>query len=454
MSMSNIAYSTDYIVETASLTYCKIGIDNTQFVDSTYTKPKEELVFVQAGVRLEELHLALQKANLALPHTCFPNGMHFVGATLTGSHGSKIKLGGMDDYVRAIHIVTDTGHYLLQRESNKVVTEAYASYLGNATLVSNDKLFNAAVISFGAFGIVHGMLLAVEPMYRMEMEVKKYDYDDVKDVFSSLDMTKLGLKSNELPYHIMFSVNAYLPNAKGVTVQTYNKIESTDARFATSSLQVSNSGNFNDKKTRMLTISLLRILRLPKRLLFAMVIRAGLNSALSTSMNGDIHTPYNAHSFDGATTRDPPFYIGRYIEIEVFVSSDDATRVIELYRKTLNINPIFTFIGLRYFSSSEATLAMGRFKPYTAAIATFSYETFPGTLNGFQRIFDALEASGISYAYHWGKRYPIQKKWIAAQYGDNLVEWLEQRDEFLSPEGKEMFSNQQLTNMGLHVPSI
>jgi hypothetical protein len=287
----------------------------------------------------------------------------------------------------------------------------------------------------------------------MEMEVKKYDYDDVKDVFSSLDMTKLGLKSinnEELPYHLMFTVNPYLPNAKGVTVQTFRKIESNANKMA--SLPILNSGSFNDKKTRMLTISLLRIMKLPRRLLFGFVLRIGMNTALSTSMTGDIRTAYNANSFLGSNTRKAPFFIAGYTEIEVFVSSDDATRVIELYRKVLNKDPVFTFLGLRYFSSTQATLAMGRFKPYTAAIATFSYQNSPGTYFGFQKIFEALEASNIPHVYHWGKRFPKESNWVAAQYGDSLVEWLEQRDEFLTPEGKDMFSNKQLIDMGLHVP--
>ena len=64
-----------------------------------------------------------------------------------------------------------------------------------------------------------------------------------------------------------------------------------------------------------------------------------------------------------------------------------------------------------------------------------------------------MATSDIPYAYHWGKRYPVQRDWVADQYGDALLDWLAQRDGFLNHDGKNMFSNEHMVHLGLHVPS-
>ena len=446
MSMNNIAYTTDYIVDTTALTYCKIGIDDAEHVHSNYTKPKEQLVFVQAGVRLKELHFWLQDAGLALPTYCYPDGVHLVGATLTGSHGSKLKLGSMDDNVKAIHLITNEGHYLVQRESDLIVTESYAAFLGMGTLISDDDLFNAAVVSFGAFGIVHGLLVEVEPLYQLEMEIKRYNYDDISDVLSSLEWAKLGLESiveNEVPYHLAFAINPFWRNSMGVYVQVYKKIVpfSSNGAGAGAGAGVGvdhqqGSSTPDERVPRIVAVSILTVFRLPEKIVYGFLLMLILDSVYSHSFNGTVRSPHNSNTFAGSDTRTAPFWAPQSFEVEIMVSSDDATKTVDLLLSILDNNPFFTDLALRYVSPTPATLGMCRFGPYTASISLASTTIFPTTENGFQKVFDAMATSDIPYAYHWGKRYPVQRDWVADQYGDALLDWLAQRDGFLNHDGK------------------
>jgi hypothetical protein len=62
----------------------------------------------------------------------------------------------------------------LKRPSRQVqgAEASYAESLGNAALVSDDDLFNAAVVSFRSFGLMHGLLIEVEPIYMLKLYVR------------------------------------------------------------------------------------------------------------------------------------------------------------------------------------------------------------------------------------------------------------------------------------------
>ena len=55
----------------------------------------------------------------------------------------------------------------LERASRPVVTPAFAAALG-AELWRDDALFEAALVSFGSFGILHGLLIETEPLFLLE----------------------------------------------------------------------------------------------------------------------------------------------------------------------------------------------------------------------------------------------------------------------------------------------
>lgn len=65
----------------------------------------EKLVFVQSGVMVRYLHLALEEKGLALMTTGDSDGQRLVGGSATGTHGSANQVGSIHDSIRGIHLV-------------------------------------------------------------------------------------------------------------------------------------------------------------------------------------------------------------------------------------------------------------------------------------------------------------------------------------------------------------
>lgn len=458
-SLNNFAYNDEYLVDSGALNYCKIGIDDVDHVAPSYAASKDKLVFVQSGVRVKHLHLwLLEKANLALPTSCFPDGPRFVGATLTGSHGSMTQVGAMQDYVKAIHIVTPSGHYLIQKLTDSVVTEAYAFELGGATLISDDALFLAAVVSFGSFGLVHGMLIEVEPSYKLKYEARRYDYDDVKEVLSSLDVEPLDLASGpSLPDDFAVYIDPYNRNDQGFWVRSFTKVSVTEQARMLVSPEVAASSSTSTDRSAVNPFLLLkftpvsRMSKPVKSLLFGILVNISLIIGLRNDDSGLTLYPHEWYFLEGGDLPSAPIGSAGYIESEIMVSSDDALEVTEILLDLFDNDAMATRIGLRYMAPTEATLGPTRHGPLNVSVAIVSFQFIPHTYQYYETIFATLEASGIPHTYHWGKRMPFTKEYVERAYGDFLTDWLAQRDRFLGEEGKEMFANQLMEDMGLHV---
>ena len=123
------------------------------------------IAVVGGGTRLREL------ATWAAPHglTIATSGTHLgptlAGAVATGSHGSKIGYGGIQNMVIGMHLITGPAeHVWLERASRPVLNESGLQQLQlQGTLptpLRDDGLFDAALVHLGGMGIVNG--LAVE----------------------------------------------------------------------------------------------------------------------------------------------------------------------------------------------------------------------------------------------------------------------------------------------------
>ena len=63
-----------------------------------------------------------------------------------------------------------------------------------AELVQDDELFNAALVSFGSFGIIHGVLIETEELFLMETYMRRMPYDDtLKKLMETLNFSTATL---------------------------------------------------------------------------------------------------------------------------------------------------------------------------------------------------------------------------------------------------------------------
>ncbi len=181
------------------------------------------------------------------------NGQTIAGCTSTGTHGSAFNVGAVHDSIVGLHIVTgpDT-HVWLEKKSNPVASDDFINWLG-AEPIKDDDMFNAAVVSFGSFGFIHGILIETEPIFLLEQyRTGNIIYnDDLKQAINNLDFSGI---LDELPappvapdkemYHFEILVNLQMfePDnpQKGVYFKTmyktpyrddYTKITTDDKGF-------------------------------------------------------------------------------------------------------------------------------------------------------------------------------------------------------------------------------
>ena len=74
-----------------------------------------------------------------------------------------------------------------------VASDDFVQWLG-AELIRDDDMFNAAVVSFGSFGFIHGIMLETEPICLLaEQRADQFTYDD--DLVNAIQYTSISRTS-------------------------------------------------------------------------------------------------------------------------------------------------------------------------------------------------------------------------------------------------------------------
>ncbi|HEY3233374.1 MAG TPA: FAD-binding protein [Polyangiaceae bacterium] len=434
-SISQAAECHDFLINTKPLNYVSIGLTKGQVL-AAWVERAPRLVFAQCGVHVMELHSALEGASLALPTSGASNGQTFAGAVSTGTHGAAWTVGSMQDYVRGIHLVVEGGRHLyIEPASMPVVSKAYIDTLG-AELRRGDALFRAALVSFGSFGIIHGLLFEAAPLY----ELSKYRFlaDHAEALaFTDLDFTKFARARPGLPpavpYHFEITLNPYRSGAGQVGAFVTAMYHLTGA---TPTGEVPTSGGYEPGDD---VISLLGELTdvVPASIpeLTTKLVEAQLKPA-----SGERATP--GKTFGSSSIR------GNVLSSELAVSLADSRRALEGIVDVAKEFPFPGLIAARFVRSSAATLAFTRFAPISCTVE------LPGagsarTTEFHQRVFQRLDQDGIRFTLHWGQWGDYSAARVRSMYGASVEMWLSERRKLLSAAGRRMFSNPFLEGCGL-----
>jgi FAD/FMN-containing dehydrogenase len=201
-SFNNLPYTNEYVIETSGLNYAKIGV---AAVTDNYQDQKDLLVFVQSGVMIKYLYQFLFAKGLTLSTSATTDGQTIAGSISTGTHNAALVYGAMEEMVKGIHLVLPNQRTVfVQKESDAVVTDAYLMEIGASELINDDEVFNAAIVSCGTFGVIHGYLIQTEKLFTLEPQVRKSPFSQVKEALYTLDIASLGFDLDdpqELPWH-------------------------------------------------------------------------------------------------------------------------------------------------------------------------------------------------------------------------------------------------------------
>jgi len=437
-SMSSAAFTDEYLVNTARLNNWFIGFQTPAMLEEPYKGRRNRIVFAQCGVQIKTLNTHLEQRGFALPTSGASNGQTIVGATSTGTHGSNLKVGAMQDFLLGIHIVAESGkHYWIQRASAPAVTQQFCDWLG-AEQKRDDDLFKAAIVGIGSFGLVHAVLFEASPIYFLDRFVHQHDFRVVQNAISTLNINDLGLpEADEFPSHFEVVLNPYCLDRGegGAFVRVYYKREVAkslpiptlqNSDILLSEDLVSAAGRLFDAQPDFIPGLLMKFLKEDVKPTEGKCIRGTLGQQFSDS------------SPTGGGT-----------SVEIGVPLKSAGSALDAILEVTGTYPFPAPLAFRYVKASEAFLAFTCFPDITCTIE------IPGpnserSRDAHQRIFKALRERDIPHTFHWGQSLPLDPDWVCLGFGKERVNnWLAARSNFLSPKGRYLFANSLIDTIGL-----
>ncbi len=397
-----------------------------------YPGPRDGLYFLQCGNSIAGLNRNLLTQQRSLRTTGASNGQSIVGAMSTGTHGSAIDIGAVQDCVVGIHLIAGPDRHLwIERASRPAASDEFARLLG-AELRRHDDLFNAVLVSFGAFGLIHGVMIETEPVFLFEMHRIRQPLDDrLRRVITTLDFTGAGLPGgNARPRHFDVVINPYdMEDGVYVTAMYQRPFRRDYPRPPQGGLAPGDDVlQFVGTVTDVLPA------------LIPGVMTAVVTSQYKTTTTAILGTTNDI--FPTTTTR------GRAAGMAIAVPAERALETMELI---LDINrrdgPFPCLTALRFVPGTQALLGFTRFE--RTCVVDVDGTLSARTRRFYSLIWQALAISGIPYALHWGKMLALSAAEVRRLYGANVDRWLSARRELLTPELQRTFSNRFLEDLGL-----
>jgi hypothetical protein len=434
-SMSRCAATDGWLIGTKSLNL--LFHLRERSIRPEYAGDRDALWLAQGGCSIAGLSQQLKPFGQSLPACGASNGQTIAGGIATGTHGSAIRFGGIQEAVRGLHlVVSPTRTVWLVPATNTATTDGFAGQLG-AELIRDDELFNAALVSFGSTGFVQGVLLQARQAFTLRSFRARLPYDDAfKQAIGTMSFAGLpvppparGLALEDL-YHYSVVIDPFHPE-QGVFVTVMYDQPCGPGSTSTNPGGVAPGDELYGKLGALLDL-----------------LPGLIPTAVSTLVKGDQKDHADRcgaldDHFAATETR------GRAAGVGVSVAVADAIGALDMM---LGINaahgPFPCILALRFVPGTQATLGFTRF-PQTCVIDIDGpYST--RTRSYFARIWQALHDSGIEYGLHWGKVIGLSAAETRRLYGDRVDRWKAARDRLLPDAAvREVFRNTFLDELGL-----
>ena len=432
-SFSKVAATDGWILNTKQLNIL-FNIRNPQSVSLQYHGDREQLLFAQCGNSIQELNTWLKNNNRSLKTSGASNGQTIIGLFSTGSHGSAIDIGSAQDFVVGLHIIiSQDKHIWLEKASYPVVTKAFTDKL-KTELVQDDDLFNAAVVSFGSFGFIHGAMIETEKIYLLECYRQKIPINNsLKHIMESLDFSNANFvpNGNERPFHFQSVINQYDLQGGAYTTIMYKR-PFTNA-YAPPVVDFNKAGPGDDvpaflgKVTDLLPIvTHTMVSKLVKQ---SYSLYSGVLGTL-----GEIFTNNNIR--------------GKVLSTAMGIPVNRVNEVNDLLIELNEIHGPFSGIfSYRYVKGSKATFAFTKFDP-TCILELDGVESTI-TRNFYEIVWNELEARNIPYTFHWGKINNLNETKLKKMYPGDFDKWILARNKILPASSLKVFNSQTLSDWGL-----
>jgi len=432
-SFTKVAAAEGWILNTKMLNMI-FPIRSTQSLSPNYKRTPNDLLFAQCGNSIQELNDWLKKNKRSLKTSGASNGQTIVGCFSTGTHGSAIDVGSVPDFIVGMHIITGSDkHIWLERESYPVVSGIFTQKF-KTKLVADDELFNAALVSFGSFGFIHGVMIETEDIYLLESYRKKIPLDNsFRHIMETLDFSNANFipNGNERPFHFQAVIDQY--NLAGGAYATIMYKRPYTDNYQPPVVDFNKAGPGDDVAAVIGIIT--DLVPALTHLVVSKLVKSSYTlyeGVLGTS--GEIFTNNNIR--------------GKLLSTAIGIPLD---RVLEVNDLLIEMNedhgPLSGILSYRYVKRSAATLAFTKFDP--TCILELDCAESNTTRNFYNAVWNELEARDIPHSFHWGKIHNLDEAKTRKIYGASMDKWIEQRNKIMSPESMKIFNTQSLTDCGL-----
>jgi len=436
-SLSTVGVARDRLINTKNLVLIfPISAETTA---PAYPGNPNDLRFVETGVEIAQINDYLFDRDLSLKASGSNNGQTLVGAVSTGTHGAAFRFGATPDFVVGIHLITGPSTQIyLQRASYPVVGESFASLLG-AQLVSDDELFNAALVSFGSFGIIHGIMIETRKRFLLHAHRFFHRFDQgLKSAISSLDFSNILFPqpwsaSDLYHFQVFFNPNEGTPPDEAAVLMMFEAPWIADYEPPVWDADAPGPG--------------------ASGLEIVAAALGALPPVLSRPMlAGQIRNHLHTYAVTG-TFKD--LFRGEKVEGKLFVSDIGLplSRSLEALAIAFDVyehfpTPLPMTLMMRFVKGTQALLGHTKFDPTCTleidAINTADARRYAET------VWTELENANIPFTMHWGKlNWFLKPDRVRRMYGDNVRRWIESRESLLTADVRKVFTNDFLTTVGL-----
>lgn len=445
-SLSTVAVNDGRLIDNSAL---RLAFEVPQpLTDSSYTGDAAKLRFVECGNSVAVLNEYLFASGLSIKGCGSNNGQTIAGAVSTGTHGAGYRFGAMQEMVVGLHIITGPdSHVYLERKTSPVMQPGFAQSIG-AELIRDDTLFNAALVSLGSFGIIHGIMIETRELFLLNAVRFRHPYNTaLKAAIAACDPTLLPLPAaadavpRDKPYHfeLFFNPNEGTPPAEAILLIMYESAFDPD-HYDPPPWNAGEPG----LGASGLDIMGALVGRIP----------SPLNKLALPLLNAQVNQEF-APYFKKAIIRDlfrGEKTLGGTLASGTAMPLEHATDAMEIafrvYKESDTVLPLI--LSHRFVKGTNALLGFTRFD--TTAVMEMDAVNTAQTRAYFEKVWEELDAAGIPFTLHWGKYNTfLTPERVRNRYGDATVDqWLASRKSLLPDvQVRQIFDNDFMRRIGL-----
>lgn len=445
-SLSTVAVTDGRLIDNTAL---RLAFEVPQaLADPSYSGDSARLRFVECGNSVAALNDYLFAAGLSIKGCGSNNGQTIAGALSTGTHGGAYLFGAMQEMVVGLHLITGPDkHVYLERKSAPVMQSAFAESIG-AEFIRNDTLFNAALVNFGSFGIIHGIMIETRALFALNAVRFRFPYGDtLKAAITACDPTLIPLPpkasgiSRDNPYHfeVFFNPNEGTPPTEAIVLLMYETRYDPDTYVAP-------EWNAGEPGLGASGLDIMGALvgRIPSPLNKLAVPL--LNSQVNQEFAPYFRTAIIRDLFRGEKTLGKTLACG--VGMPVSRAIEAMQIAFRIYKEANSVLPLI--LSHRFVKGTKALLGFTRFD--TTAVMEMDAVNTPETRAFFNKVWEALDVAGIPFTLHWGKYNSfLTPERVRERYGDAAVDqWLASRETLLeSAAVRRIFNNDFTVSVGL-----